>query len=264
MGFTEYWVTASIRDTDARAIEAAAHLEYDARVAGVIVDEPSNGFALVAFQVRVLDDDDSVLGAAYTDAMEAYEKLRRNAHLGEEASPGVVVSAPLRQLRAMSQAELDALPPPSATRRVASLPYERLLLKARNLYAVGQHGQGQHDAATVVAHAACEVAITEAMQRLIMMHAPRLQGALEGLIGSSRYSLGDARVADLWDALAGDTIRLAAFWDRYMQHLKRRNGIVHAGKSVSREQADESIEVAQAVCDHVTRCSSSGPTSTSA
>lgn len=53
MEFVEYWVTASVRDAYAQAIEAAAHLEYDARVAGVIVGEPSNGFALVAFQVRV-------------------------------------------------------------------------------------------------------------------------------------------------------------------------------------------------------------------
>lgn len=198
-----------------------------------------------------------MVGAAYTNAMEACEKLRRNANLSEEVSPGVVTSVLLRRLPAMSQAELDAPSPPLAIRRVASLPYERLLLKARNLYAMGHHGQGQHDAA-------CEVAITEATQWLIAVHAPRLQGALEGLIGNSRYSLSDARVADLWDTLAGDTIRQATFWRRYLQHLRRRNGIVHAGKSVPRKQADESIEVAQAVCDHVTERSSSGPTPTSA
>jgi len=37
MGFTKYWVTASIRDTDAQAIEAAAHLEYD-EVAQAVYD----------------------------------------------------------------------------------------------------------------------------------------------------------------------------------------------------------------------------------
>lgn len=239
----------SVRDIDARALDGATHVEYDDRVAGVIFEESSEGFALVAFQIRA-SDNESYPNAAYVEAMDAYDKLRRNAHLGEDASPVSVTTVQLRRMP--SAAAFDALPPPRATRRVASLPYERLLLKARNLYAMGRHGQGQYDAATVVAHAACEVAITEAMQRLIAAHAPRLQLALDGLIGNSRYSLNDPRVADLWDALTEDEIRKTDFWERYQRHLKRRNGIVHAGKSVSRDQADESIEVAQDVCDHVT------------
>src|SRR5450755_1485083 len=247
VGLAEYWVTMSVRDIYARALDDATDVEYDDRVAGVISEEPSEGFAVVAFQIRAPDTN-----AAYVEAMDAYDKLRRNAHLGEDASPVMGTTVELRRMPAMSAAAFDALPPPRATRRVASLPYERLLLKARNLYAMGRHGQGQYDAATVVAHAACEVAITDAMQRLITVHAPRLQLALQELIGNSRYSLNDPRVANLWDALAEDEIRKADFWERYQRHLKRRNGVVHAGKSVSRDQADESIEVAQDVSDHVT------------
>lgn len=193
----------------------------------------------MAFQIRAFDNE-SYPNAAYVEAMDAYDKLRRNAHLGEDASPVSVTTVQLRRMP--SAAAFDALPPPRATRRVASLPYERLLLKARNLYAMGRHGQGQYDAATVVAHAACEVAITEAMQRLIAAHAPRLQLALEGLIGNSRYSLNDPRVADLWDALAEDEIRQTDFWERYQRHLKRRKGLstraspCHAIKLTSRSR----------------------------
>jgi hypothetical protein len=251
LGLAEYWVAMSVRDVDARALDDATHAEYDDRVAGVIFEEPSEGFALVAFQIRA-PDNESHPNAAHVQAMDAYDKLRRNARLDEDASPMMVTTVRLRRMPAMSASAFDALPPPRATRRVASLPYQRLLLKARNQYAMGRHGQGQYDAATVVANAACEVAITEAMQRLIAVHASRLQLALEGLIGNSRYSLNDPRVANLWDALAEDEIRKADFWEGYQRHLKRRNGVVHAGKSVSRDEADESIDVAQDVCDHVT------------
>ena len=126
-------------------------------------------------------------------------------------------------------------------------------MKARNLHALGRSGQGQYDAATVVAHAACEVAITAAMKRLITARNPGIQDALEGLIGNNRYSLKDPRVAELWDALAEDRLREADFWRRYLAHYDRRNGIVHAGRSVSRDQALCSIEVAQELCDHVTK-----------
>jgi hypothetical protein len=158
----------------------------------------------------------------------------------------------LRWLPVGSLAELAALPPPPATRHPASLPHQYLLVKARNLHALGKNGQGQYDAATVVAHAACEVAITAAMKRLIAGRSPGLQDALEGLIGNNRYSLKNLKVAALWDALAEDELRKADFWEGYLAHYDRRNGIVHAGKSVSRSQALDSIEVAQELCDHVT------------
>jgi hypothetical protein len=90
------------------------------------------------------------------------------------------------------------------------------------------------------------------MKRLIAAHSPGLQNALEGLIGNNRYSLRDARVAELWDALAQDELRRADFWGRYTAHYDRRNAIVHAGASVSRNQALDSIEAAQELCDHVT------------
>jgi hypothetical protein len=104
----------------------------------------------------------------------------------------------------------------------------------------------------VVAHAACEVAITAAIKRLIARRSPGLQDALEGLIGNNRYSLKDPKVAALWDALAGGRTTESRFLGRLPSAYDRRNGIVHAGKSVSRRQALDSIEVAQELCDHVT------------
>jgi hypothetical protein len=111
--------------------------------------------------------------------------------------------------------------------------------------------QGRYGYAIILAHAACEVAIARATRRLIAAKAPELQLALEDLI-SKRWSLSDTRVAGLWNALAGDDIHQSDFWPYYRTHLARRHGVAHEGTTMSAADADSSIEVAQAMCDHVT------------
>ena len=193
------------------------------------------------YQIRASDPN-----AVYNDAQDAYAKLRHNAHL-PAGKPGMAVTTPLRWVPVTTP--LEALPPPRATRRPASLPHERLLLKARTAYA--NRSAGQYEYAIVTAHAACEVAIARAILRLVADQAGSLQAALQGLIGN-RHDLADIRVSRLWDALTGDDIRHADFWPRYSEHLVRRHGVVHEGESMSRGEAEASIEVAQDVCDHVT------------
>jgi len=105
---------------------------------------------------------------------------------------------------------------------------------------------------TVAVQAACELAISRAMRRLVADQAGNLLPALERLIGN-RYDLADRRVSDLWNALASDEIQEADFWRPYRGHLVRRHGVVHEGRSVSRAEAEESIEVAHDLCDHVTQ-----------
>lgn len=145
----------------------------------------------------------------------------------------------------------DAGPPPS--RPPASLPHEQLLIQAQTARASGGGpAPGRYGHAIVLPHAACELAIARATRRLIAEKAPDLQFSLEELI-SRRWSLSDTRVAGLWNALAGDDVHDAAFWQDYKAHLARRQAVVHEGAAMSVAEADASIDVAQRLCDHVTR-----------
>lgn len=48
----EYWITFDVLETEAAELEEATGVGYDERVAGVITQDPSDGTAMVAFQVR--------------------------------------------------------------------------------------------------------------------------------------------------------------------------------------------------------------------
>lgn len=234
----EYWVTFDVLETEARRLEDVA--SDDDRVGGVVTQEPSDGTAMVVFQVVAYDQD-----GAWREAEEAYEKLRQAAHLDSAPSLGGSVT----RLRDSPIAASRPPAPPSLTIPTVGppQPHERLLEKARTLF-----DQHEYEHATIAAQSACEVAIGQVMRRLIAVHATSLQKALEGFI-SRQFSLSQSRMCDLWGALSGHDIRQADFWTRYREHAVRRNGVVHEGNSVTRAEAGESIQVALEICGYVTR-----------
>src|SRR6202000_964342 len=127
----EYWITFRVSDADAAALDDATHVEYDERVRGVIRDKRNEGVAMVVFQVRApVEQPGEVSLAPYNEALDAYSKLRRNAKLPDpSAPPGMATTTYLR--------DVPSDDTPSQQRRVANLPHERLLLRARTLY---EHG----------------------------------------------------------------------------------------------------------------------------
>ena len=243
MALVDYWVTFSVLDDDAPALEKALHAQPDERIAGVIRADPNEGTAIVAFRIRTAAPKDWTDSRAYNEALKVYEELRRNAGL-PESPPSMATSTALRELP--DDAE------PLAARPPAFSQHEQLLVQARTARASGGGWPpGHYGYAVVLAHAACEIAIATATRRLIAAKAPKLQLALENIV-NKRWSLNDTRVAGLWNALAGDDIHQSDFWPDYKAHLARRQGVAHEGTTMSAEDADSSLEVAQAMCDHVT------------
>jgi hypothetical protein len=54
-------------------------------------------------------------------------------------------------------------------------------------------------------------------------------------------------------AVTGDTIEREPFWTAFKQSVKRRNNIVHDGKTPTEAEAKESQHAATAFVEHVSR-----------
>jgi hypothetical protein len=238
----EYWVTFEVLETEAGALEGATAAADD-RVGGVVWQEPSDGTAMVVFNV-VADDPDS----AWHEAELIYEQLRELAGLANAPSLGGSVTR-------LQDAPPDAIQKPYASHAPPQAstpqPHERVITRA-----VALLDQGEYEHATIAAQTACEVAIGDAMRRLIARDLPALQKALEGFI-HRQCSLSQPRMADLWQALTGEDMRQAPgnLWNRFDTHRKRRNAIVHEGRAAAREEAEHDVQAAREVCDYVTRLS---------
>lgn len=61
----------------------------------------------------------------------------------------------------------------------------------------------------------------------------------------------DKRVQGVWAGLTGDSFRRLDFWPAYDQHTGRRHKIVHAGGTVTQDEAEASIAVAEQVCAYM-------------
>lgn len=246
MTLSEYWVTIRVPEVDATALEKAVEIQHDERVAGVIWEEPSDGSAIVAFQIRAPSQVEPGDMRVFNEAQEAYGELRKTAGLSEERG-GMLTSMELRVLPDTGEPL-----PPRVMRKPASLPHDRKLLQAQTVYVHSRGELGEYAHAVTLACTACEMAVTRAMRRLMAAKVADLHPALERLIGN-RFALTDKRVVALWDALAGDEIAKANFWPRYQEVLDLRQSITHEGESASRAQAEAAVTTARDLCDHVTR-----------
>jgi hypothetical protein len=235
----EYWVTFDVAEEEAAALEDATG-RGDDRVGGVITKEPSDGTALVVFEV-VADDD----GRAWQIAEEIYEQLRGLAHL-ENAPP---LGGTVTRLKDALATVPPAAPPSPRRGPIRATPprFEQLLDKAEALLL-----QDEHEQTVVVAQTACEVAIGDAMRRLIAQRAPFMQSAMEGFI-NRQFGLSTKRMVDLWHALSGDDIRHTPgqLWERYEKHRGLRTRVAHEGSEASHQEAEASLKVAREVCDYV-------------
>ncbi|HEV3071848.1 MAG TPA: hypothetical protein VGY76_10545 [Solirubrobacteraceae bacterium] len=226
----EYWVTFDFLDSEARELEEAT-ASADERVGGVVTSEPSNGSATAVFQIEAFNPQQ-----AYQEAEGLYATLRADAGLAQAAPLGGTVTT-LREPVIEPSAPPAPPPPPPI--------YRRLLDKA---YAL--HEAGEHEYATVAAQTACEVVIAAAVRRQFAMQSSILLRSVEGLIGG-RWAMTDKRVRTVWTSLTGDNLGEADFWRDYNAHIGRRNQIVHAGGTVTPDEAAASIAVAEKVCGYM-------------
>jgi hypothetical protein len=104
----------------------------------------------------------------------------------------------------------------------------------------------------VTAHTACEVCteivLSEVWRR---RNIDYLSDPLGRLLPN--YNIGNDRVKRIYEASTDDSIASAdkGRWDRFKQHVKRRNDVVHSGLQATRVQADASIRVVEEMIEHV-------------
>jgi hypothetical protein len=227
----EYWITLDFLDSEAHEVEQATG-SVDQRVGGVVTREPSDGTAMVVFQIEAASHEE-----AYAEAVELYADLRATAGLAE-AAPLAGTITTLREPGIEPRSEPSPPPPPP--------PYRRLLNKAKAL-----NGAGEYEYAVVAAQTACEVAIGDAMRSQLARQSSTLLQAVTDLIGGGRWAMTDKRVQGVWAGLTGDGFRQLDFWPAYDQHTGRRHKIVHAGGTVTEDEAAASIAVAEQVCAYM-------------
>jgi len=133
--------------------------------------------------------------------------------------------------------------------------YDTFLVAARRLAADHEAGPPEYAAAVVVAATACEVADERAVSALLEAKRPAdMVKIIKGY--QRRYTfVQDERLKRLWTSLSGDRIQDASFWERYTQHVKRRNEAVHQGMHrdapVTLAAANQSITVAGEFIAHL-------------
>lgn len=102
------------------------------------------------------------------------------------------------------------------------------------------HQQGRHELAVVRIQTACEMAIAQALTELLAARDPHVDAA--SLIRRPTI-LRDPASLGLMHLLTGKQIQQEPWWQDYVEHVKRRNAIVHSGVLVTRDEAFRSLEV---------------------
>jgi len=125
-------------------------------------------------------------------------------------------------------------------------PYYRVLLNtAQRLIA-----QNEPEIAVVTAQMACEI-YTE--QMFTAMFKKRgvdfLEEAIDELLPN--YNLGNEKVRKIYIALCGDMIQNASFWLRFKEAVKLRNGAVHGGNRISKQQAEDACQAFSELVQHI-------------
>jgi len=121
-----------------------------------------------------------------------------------------------------------------------------VLVVARNF-----RDSNMDDVAVIMAQTACEVATEYFISQLLKHH--KLPAVFEPWVkqGIRRADIADGHVLSLYRDLSGDdSITTEAFWEPYKRHVKARNGVVHQGVHVSKQQATESCDIALKLIRH--------------
>lgn len=98
--------------------------------------------------------------------------------------------------------------------------------------------QGRDALAVLRAQTACELLITEAVQRLLQEDHPTVSA--EKLLRRP-VTLADRGSLEILTLLTGKRIQDSAWWPQYVEHRKRRNAIAHEGVEVTHEDAQASV-----------------------
>jgi predicted DNA-binding ribbon-helix-helix protein len=110
----------------------------------------------------------------------------------------------------------------------------------------------QFGIATVVAHMACEVATERAF---VSAFRVRNIGYLEDSVGGflNGYGLAADRNRKLYVSLTDDDIQTQPFWQTFKESAARRNQVMHKGLIVDRASAQQSIDAANALVQHLAK-----------
>jgi hypothetical protein len=103
------------------------------------------------------------------------------------------------------------------------------------------HAQGRHELAVVRIQTAIELRIASTFDRLIRDRST--EAAASKLIRRPP-TLRDDQSRELLYLLTGMRVQEATWWPQYIDHLKRRHEVVHAGLELDRDEAFASLEVA--------------------
>jgi hypothetical protein len=221
-----YAVSMEVPEEDVPALERAltARRRETGHIGPLITPASADGPAQLLVDVDAESDEDAIDLAG-----EAYRALRDEA--------GLPPADPIYR---------TLYPPWPDEQRPAQRRHHVLLQRAKELL-----DRGAPEGAVVVAQSAVEVLVARVIGQRLQRHEI---GDLRGYILNDvvrKHNLNDEPTRSLWRVLTGDAINQTNVWPEYKRHLNRRNDIVHRGSGVSEADGAASVDVAQAVIEHI-------------
>jgi hypothetical protein len=106
--------------------------------------------------------------------------------------------------------------------------------------------------AVLIAHVACEIAVERRLTRAYAdREIPELQEPVQKL--HNGFNLGNTNIRKLYEALTGDKISDQPFWSTFKNSAERRNKVAHSEITVTKDEAKESVEVAEKLVAYIGR-----------
>jgi hypothetical protein len=100
--------------------------------------------------------------------------------------------------------------------------------------------QDRNELAVIRVQTACELRVAETLTTILLERHPEADA---NRLVRRPATLRDEYSRALFHLVTGKRIQDADWWPRYIEHLKRRNAIVHEGVAISRDDATASIDV---------------------
>jgi hypothetical protein len=179
--------------------------------------EASDGLFDLTLEVDAVGDEQ-----ALQRALSAYAELRTAAGLAP-GEPGYA----------------SVYPPWQPERQ----PHHELLQRAQAL-----READEASLAVVLAQAAFEALIRQTVEDRLLA---RGIGGLRAHLHNYRAALQENQSRKLWFELTRDDIGRHRGWGSYLEHVRRRNGLVHEGVEIDQAGASESIAAVLVLIEHV-------------